>query len=77
MTQLSIKVVLNNWGEKGRKDVKSEMKHIHLRDTFDPQYRHELSTKEKSEVLESHMFLKLKRDGNIKGRSVAGGNKKI
>jgi hypothetical protein len=26
-------------------------------------------------VLESHMFLKLKRDGKIKGRTVAGGNK--
>ena len=77
MTQLSLKVVLNTWGEKGRKYVKSEMKQLHLRDTFDPQYRHELSTKEEPEVLESHMFLKLKRDGNIKGRSVAGGNKQI
>jgi hypothetical protein len=26
-------------------------------------------------MLESHMFLKQKRDGNIKGRTVAGGNK--
>ena len=26
-------------------------------------------------VLESHMFLKEKRDGVIKGRAVAGGNK--
>jgi hypothetical protein len=25
--------------------------------------------------MESHMFLKLKRDGKIKGRTVAGGNK--
>jgi hypothetical protein len=26
-------------------------------------------------VLESHMFLKEKRDGSLKGRTVAGGNK--
>jgi hypothetical protein len=25
--------------------------------------------------MESHMFLKLKRDGKIKGRTIAGGNK--
>ena len=55
--------------------MKSEMKQLHLRDTFDPQHRHELSAKEKAEVLELHMFLKLKRDGKIKGRAVAGGNK--
>jgi len=30
---------------------------------------------QKQMVLESHMFLKEKRDGKIKGRTVAGGNK--
>ena len=51
------------------------MRQLHLRDTFEPQHRHEIPSKEKAEVLESHMFLKLKRGGKIKGRSVAGGNK--
>ena len=34
-----------------------------------------MTPEEKREILESHMFLKLKRDGTIKGRTVAGGNK--
>ena len=57
--------------------MKSEMRQLHIRDTFDPQHRRELSAKVKAEVIESHMFLKINRYGNIKGRSVSGGNKKI
>ena len=68
MTQLSLKVGL-------RKSNKSDKRQLHPRDTFEPQHRHELSAKEKYEVLESNMFLKLKRDGKIKVRAVAGGNK--
>ena len=49
--------------------MKSEMKQLHLRDTFEPRHGHELSAKEKAEVL------KLNRYGNIKGREVADGNK--
>ena len=56
--------------------MKSEMKQLYPRDTFEPRHRHELSAKEKSEVRESHMFLKLKRDGKIKRHAFAGGNKK-
>ena len=55
--------------------MKSEMIQLHLRDTFEPRHRHELSAREKSEVLESHIFLRLKRDGKIKGQEVSGGNK--
>ena len=55
--------------------MKLEMIQIHLRDAFEPRHHHELSAKEKVEVLESHMLLKLDKDGNIKGRAVAGGNK--
>ena len=35
----------------------------------------DLTEKERKDMLESHMFLKQKRDGNVKGRHVAGGNK--
>jgi hypothetical protein len=51
------------------------MKQLHYRDTFQPMHHHELSEEQKKVVLESHMFLKQKRDGTIKGRTVAGGNK--
>ena len=52
------------------------MRQLHLRDTVEPQHRHELLAKERPEVLESHMFLKLNIDGKIKGQAVTSGNKK-
>ena len=42
MTQLSLKVGLNTWVEKGKKSMKSDMKQLHLRDTFEPRHHHEL-----------------------------------
>jgi hypothetical protein len=51
------------------------MKQLHFRNTFKPKHWQELSQEKRKTVLESHMFLKQKRDGKIKGRTVAGGNK--
>ena len=51
------------------------MKHMHFRDTFKPRHYIELSKDQNNNVLASHMFLKGKRDGTIKGRTVVGGNK--
>ena len=56
------------------KSMKSDMRILHLRDTFEPRHCYELSAKGKSEVIESHMFLKIKQDIKIKGQSVAVGN---
>jgi hypothetical protein len=75
MTQLSLKAGLKEWGHEALSAVKSEMQQLHFRDTFKPMHWKELSHLQRQLVLESHMFLKLKRDGNIKGRTVAGGNK--
>jgi hypothetical protein len=75
MTQLLLKAGLKEWGKKGFKAAHSEMKQLHLRKTFKPKNWRELSKTQRQTVLESHMFLKLKRDGNIKGRTIAGGNK--
>ena len=75
MTQMSMKAGLKAWGTKAKKAVYNEMKQLHLCDTFKPLHWKELSPDQKSQVLESHLFLKLKRCGKIKGRTVAGGNK--
>jgi hypothetical protein len=75
MTQLSLKAGLKKWGGKAREAVHSEMKQLHLRKTFKPMRWSELKEDQRKSVLESHLFLKLKRDGKIKGRTVAGGNK--
>lgn len=75
MTQLSLKAGLKTWGDKALSAVKSEMKQLHFRETFLPKHWKELTHMQRQTVLESHMFLKEKRCGTIKGRTVAGGNK--
>jgi hypothetical protein len=51
------------------------MKQLHFRNTFKPKHWRELNKFQRQTVLESHIFLKQKHDGKIKGRTVAGGNK--
>ncbi len=51
------------------------MKQLHFRDTFRPMHWRDLTHAQRKSILESHMFLKQKRTGAIKGRTVAGGNK--
>jgi hypothetical protein len=75
MTQLSIKAGLKEWGEEAFTAAQSEIKQLHFTDTFKPKHWQELSQVQRQKVLESHMFLKQERDGNIKVRTVAGGNK--
>jgi hypothetical protein len=76
MTQLSLKNgFLKQWGNKAYAAVTSEMKQLHFRNTFRPKHWSELSKTQRQTVLESHMFLKEKRDGSLKERTVAGGNK--
>jgi hypothetical protein len=75
MTQLSLKAGLKAWGHKAHDAARNEMKQLHMRDTFKPMHWRELSHTQCHMVLESHMFLKEKRDGKTKGRTVADGNK--
>jgi hypothetical protein len=75
MTQLLMKAGLKEWGTRAMDAVHSEMKQLHLRDTFKPKHWKDLTPEQKASVLESHLFLKEKRSGTIKGRTVAGGNK--
>jgi hypothetical protein len=75
MTQLLLKAGLKEWGKTGFNATHSKMNQLHLRKSFKPKHWRELSKAQRQTVLESHMFLKLKRDGKTKGRTVAGGNK--
>ena len=74
MTQLSLKAGLKEWGEDAEEAVYQEMKQLHLRTTFRPKHWHEMTADEKLRLLDSHMFLKKKRTGEVKGRAVAQGN---
>ena len=75
MTQLSPKAGFKEWGEKANSASKSEMNQLHLRNTFIPMHRRDMTYEERYMVLESHIFLKQNKYGSINGRTVAGGNK--
>jgi hypothetical protein len=75
MTQLLMKAGLKQWGSKAKEAIRLEMKQLHFRDTFQPLHWDVLTPAQKKSVLESHLFLKEKRDGPIKACTVAGGNK--
>ena len=51
------------------------MSQLRHRATFKPMKKLEMSEAQLKQVLRSHLFLKKKRDGTIKGRTVVGGNK--
>ena len=68
LTQLSLKVGLNAWGDRAVVAAEAEMKQLHWRNSFRPVLFHELTEKQKQTILESHIFLKIKelersRDG--------------
>ena len=70
-----MKTGLKIWVTKGSQAVSNELSQLHLRDTFRPINPKALSKSDYDKVLESHLFLKQKRDQTIKGRMVSGGNK--
>jgi hypothetical protein len=57
--------------------AQSEMKQLYVRNMFKTKHWRELSQVQGQTVLESHTFIKHKRDVKIKGRTVAGGNKQL
>ena len=69
-----MKAGLREWGDKALFAVKSEMNQLHFINTFRPKHWKDLTATQRRTVLESHLFLKEKRDGTIKERTVAGGN---
>jgi hypothetical protein len=65
-TQLSLRAGLKQWKGKAKKAVYAEMKQLHMRDTFRPLRWEDLLHERRKSVLELHMFLKQKMDGDIK-----------
>ncbi len=70
-----MKAGLKKLGDRGTTAVSQELSQLHLRDTFEPLNQKNLSSAEHRSALESHLFLKEKRDATVKGQMVAGGNK--
>ncbi len=63
------------WGKDATNAAEAEMKQLHWQNSFMPKLWNKLSPKQKEKVLETHIFITQKRSGEIKGRTVAGGNK--
>jgi len=75
MKQLTLKAVIKTWGNDAKTVAESEMKQLHWRNSFRPVRINELTYEQKKTILESHIFMKKKKMGEIKGGTVAGGNK--
>lgn len=75
MTQLSMKAGLKKHRETGEAAASKELNQLHLREVFQPVDWVQLSKEERQSVMESHMFVKEKRDGTVKAETAAGGNK--
>ena len=71
MTQLFLKEGIKHCKGKGQAADKSEIKQLHFRDTFKPNKYINLNKDQNKSILESHMFLKEKIYGKIKGRTMA------
>jgi hypothetical protein len=68
MTQLSLMADLKEWGDQAFTAAQSEIKQLNFWNIFKPKHWREMSQIQRHTLLESHMFLKHKRDGKIKGK---------
>ena len=73
LVRYSIKAGLKKFGARGEKAVTKELKQLHDMITFFPVKAEELTKEERTNAIASLMFLKEKRNGDIKGRACADG----
>ena len=75
LTQLTLKAAVNKWRKRATTAAEAEMKQLHWQNTFKPVQYLDFTPEQRKTILESHIFLTEKQNGEIKGRTVAGGNK--
>ncbi len=75
MTQLTLKNALKLWGNNVQLAVEAEVKQLHWQNSFKPVNWNKILPKKKKAILESHIFFKKKKLGEVKARKVASGNK--
>ncbi len=59
MAHLSMKAAIKKWGQEADYAITKEMKLLHWRDSYKPKHWHELTKKQKVQILESHIFVEL------------------
>ena len=67
--QYSLKHGLKELGEKGETAVTEKLYQIHMGDTLRPKSAKHLTEEQKWYALEFLIFLKVKKDGRVKGRT--------
>ena len=72
--QMGWKKSLKVLGEKGQEVIETELQQIHDIEGFTPRHWHQLTKEERIRVLKYLMYLKEKRDGNVKGRGLTDGH---
>ena len=75
LTQVGMQQGIKLWGERGVKAILKEMKQFHERNVVRPLRKEEISDEVRKRALGYLMFLKEKRNGDIKGRGCADGRK--
>jgi hypothetical protein len=75
IAQVSLKAALKKWGREAEESVGKEMKQLHWQNFFMSMHWKSLTAEQCKKGLESHIFVERKRDGSLKARQVAGGNK--
>ena len=63
------------FGSNAEEAIQKELGQLEMRNTFTPLNYSSMRKEDVMKSLESHMFLEEKRNGSIKARLVAGGNK--
>ena len=73
--QMSMRLGIKMFGNKGREAVKKEIKQLHDRGVLRAVHKADLSWEQIKQALNYLMFLKRKRCGKVKGRGCADGRK--
>jgi len=71
----NLKQGTKKFGEKSKQAAVTEMKQLHGRSCFKPVDVNKLTDKQRRQAVNSLFFVTEKRDGRIKGRTVADGSK--
>ena len=74
MQQLSVKAAIREWGADATVASEKETNQLHWRETFAPRQMSELTDNQRSKILQSRVFIIMKRTCEIKARMIAGGN---
>ena len=71
LSQYGLKKGLRLFGEDGEAAVTKELQQLHDREVLEPNHPNELTKEQHARALSHLMFLKMKRNGTIKGRGCA------